>query len=269
MENQNEVVVPKTTKQKKSPVLTIVLIIFALAGIGFGAYGMFFNKTEETKCSGETGKSSTEIVEKEEDYTVYYSIVDKYIQTSWGLSGALDGNVHNEQFMLQTVLLGRVITSPESGAPIVNTNALKEEIKELFGVDYDLNEDEREKIEVLPKCMSLVKNQNGNYEFVGGCGSTTFPIYNIVKAEEKDSELRIEISLGFVDIPYGPPIILIANGEKIKEANFDENDDTGYETARKEIEDYFEANPDKTERYSLTFKKGDKYYYLDSSEKIN
>lgn len=48
---------PEKTK-KKSPVLTIIFAILALAGIGFGVYGMCFNKPAE-KC-----ETATELEEK-------------------------------------------------------------------------------------------------------------------------------------------------------------------------------------------------------------
>lgn len=82
---------PEKTK-KKSPILTIIFAILALAGIGFGVYGMCFNKPAEKECveseaaeKDEPGEATSNSDNEEKDVKAVLKEIAKSLADEYGL----------------------------------------------------------------------------------------------------------------------------------------------------------------------------------------
>ena len=265
---------PEKTK-KKSPVLTIILIFVALAGIGFGVYGMCFNKPAEKECiESEAAEKDEpgEKIEDKEDYAIYYDLVKKYFASnsyidgsyysSQDKSGAIyeDGDFSDINYMAMVLYDNGIIevnSNPgnASGA-IYNIDGFKNGLKDFFNYEGEVEE-------FTINCVGTFKliPQNGGvsarYEtdHFGGCGGAagSVPTLTITNAKNKDDLLLIEVAYSRISSdPGGEYNIFNKDFETIADAN-----------------QYFEDNLDKATKYKLTFKKADKHYYLESGEKLN
>ncbi len=264
------ILTPEKTK-KKSPVLTIIFAILALAGIGFGVYGMCFNKPAEKECieSEVADKDEPEEgIENEEDYTIYYELINKYL----GSKPLLD-DVHNEQYMIERAIANNDLTQNIDGIDVISGDRLKAAIKELFGIDY---QDKNEKIALdTPLCWTLEKSKKfqSYYEYSGGCGYWVRSKYNITNTSEDDGQLAIELVLAHENFGIGS-ISLESNGETFAEELYyveSEPNETSQteDEANQKINETFDQNQEKMEKYKLIFKKTDRHYYLESGEKLN
>ena len=275
LEQTPELATIQNKPKRKNSVLVVIFAVLALAGIGFGIYGMFFNKNNTNYEMGNADSTQSAAEQQDEDLTIYYSLLDQFIlpsTSSNSLSNALNGDVYNEQYMLQSVLFG-IGPVYLRGMPI-NETFLKEEIKEKFNVDYALG---GEIVDIVQGCKQLIK-ENGKYIYndncLGGSG-TSYNIYDIKSINIDDDALRVDVSLGTIVIEIGRMALIDLKDNTIKEYVSEYNEEkqdwipAGDQGTEEDLKEYFFQHIDEMETYQLIFKKADKRYYLESSKKLN
>ncbi len=263
-------------RKSKAPIVATICAILALAGIGFGVYGLMQNSNKNidnlkieiensdgTKTELETDKisisndNSTITIKdgKVGDYTVYRYLVDRYVLASGFFNRdtvvkALEGDFNNANYEA-------LVTIGSPAGEAIAPAELKEGVKKYFGkdsFDYDT---------FSLGCIEYKLDNRYYRSYAGGCGSPArvWSVYSIDKVEEKDKVLSVEISYASaIDGPENDSCFVSLGGDIYKE-NIDCNE-AGAEVAKEKAEKYFYEHSDEFDHYTLTFKKGDRNYYL-------
>lgn len=267
---QQQNIQPKKEKKGCPIAIVIILAILAIGGIGFGVFELL-KPEEKTKCIAQEQieEKQQEGEKLEKDYTIYYELVNKYIDHSIYDYSFEKNGFNDENYMAEITIKAKNIDRN-----YISKKYLDDTIKELFNYDYN----NVKKIELNCATYELDENiQDYVEKEVYGCGGTTSQLAftTINSVEEKASELKITIT--HADVKYGPndegnailQTMTDASGAEVYNETFTYEGEAQIKENLKKAEQYFEENLDKFSKYNLIFKKTDKHYYLESGEKIN
>lgn len=267
----SEPIVIQNEPKKKKPVLTIIFAILALAGIGFGVYGMFFNKLTEKECiESEVANQDKPSQEAKNDYTIYYDLIKKYfIRSHYNNTDSYENGDFNDVNYMATVLYDNHIITVEdtvggNSGVIYNVEGFKNGLKDFFNYEDEINE-------FTINCVGTFKliPQDGSVsaqyktEHYGGCGGAggSVPLLTITDVTEKDDSLSIDVVYSRL---RNAPMYYSVLGKTFEFTDMTEDSKT-----KADAEQYFDSHLDEASKYKLTFKKTNKHYYLESGEKLN
>ncbi len=280
-------------KKSKAPIVAAICAVLAVVGIGFGVFEIMQNKgkniddlkieienSDGTKTELETDKiiisdDKSKITIKNSvkagDYTIYYSLIDRYVSgiapfDSNTVKKALEGDFDNADYIALVVLGSR---SMETSS--IYRGALDEGAKKYFGKDsFGYNEYQL-------SCVDYRLEGDSYVSYAGGCGFVGAADTDYVIREVKENGDVLEITVSYTAMTVNPMELYgdgsntnfklsIAGNAYEKEFSKDEvNDDINkvIEIGKK----YFEEHLDEFDKYTLTFKKEDRHYYLTGSSK--
>lgn len=261
-------------KKSKAPIVAVICAILALAGVGFGVFGMMQGMNKDEKKE-ETSEQKPEEKEEEENYTIYRELVRKYVEWDFSdgklVEGALSGNI-SPSYMAY-VSTGAADVSGMSWIDTMQVSNLTNAVAQYFEREMELSDELQFRCQTFNKADSVYKSE------IGGCGGigASYPVFDVVDVEEKGESLEIEISYGRIQAGPSGEVVegswngTLFNGEDaIKTAEVASEGSYMSDSNKKdnELTKYFYEHLDEFDHYILTFKKVGKRYLLGSSSKV-
>lgn len=224
MEQDNNQPITQVIKKSKGPVVCSALcIILALAGIGFGVYGMFFNKPSApaAKSDDNTSTVTEEIPSRE---TVAKLLKDKYdldeynAETCGGrilTAGVFDNDGDFDSLVKVSLILKKEYLRVDrtdfnecNGLCVYDTisyDELNEKAHKLFGNSYDLAKEGYGKPYVtgIDDVEYVAESDSFKVKYITGIGCANYPVgdyVNVVDVKATDNGFTASVSVLMLDI---------------------------------------------------------------------
>ena len=260
---------PAAPARKKSVApLIVILSIIALAGVGFGVYGLFFRGVSEPEpeCTTECVKEESTIKLSE-----VRSLVDKFIVMDpvvAGLDTFKDAFADEYKYYIAMHLLGYETVELNDGSNgycseyDITYDELNNVYHENFGSDSDV-------IKTADFCGTPYYSEELK-KYVGGCGcggaSDTTYDYEILDYDMLDGSLVVTVAyleMREANNYDGKYYLKLANGEEeeVNSFNIERNYNGPGNSLRYE---YINTVP----KFALTFEKEDGHYIFTNIEKL-